>query len=304
MGIRHNPLEIPGLAHAQREVNGTRLHFVAGGPPNAPVVLFLHGFPQTWLMWRHVLPAFLADYRVVAVDLRGYGDSAKPPASDGYDKRTMATDVRELARQLNLGRFLLVGHDRGARVARRYGLDCPDDLAAIALLDILPAEYVYDHLTAELAFRYWHWIFQALPDGLPERLVDGHEEAYLERFFNRAPGLLERLKAEGAWSEYLRCFKQPGAVEAAFNDYRATYAIDIPRYRAERANGAKLSVPTLLLWGDRGNLVGLPVLDIWGDVATDARGEEIADCGHYLPEEQPAAVTERLLRFARQALGA
>lgn len=304
MGIRQNPLEIPGLTHALCEVNGTRIHYVYGGPPGAPAVVFLHGFPQTWLMWRHLLPAFLRHYRVVAADLRGYGDSAKPDAGAGYDKRTMATDIRELARQLELGRFLLIGHDRGARVARRYGLDFPQDLAAVALLDILPAEYVYDNLTAELALRYWHWIFQVLPDGFPERLVEGHEEAYLERFFSRSPDLQARLLAEGAWSEYRRCFLQPGAVAAAFNDYRATSAIDVPRYREERRRGQRLDVPTLLLWGDRGNLAGLPVLDIWGVVASDVQGEEIADCGHYLPEEQPVVVTERLLDFARRALGA
>lgn len=303
MGIRHNPLEIPGLTHALAELPGTRLHYVWGGPPRAPAVVFLHGFPQTWLMWRHVLPAFLPHFRVVAADLRGYGDSAKPPAEAGYDKRTMATDIRDLARHLGLGRFLLIGHDRGARVARRYGLDFPADLAAVALLDILPAEYIYDHLTAELALRYWHWIFQVLPDPLPERLVDGHEEAYLERFFSRSPELLARLKAEGAWSEYRRCFMQPGAVEAAFNDYRATYTVDVPRYREERERGVTLSVPALLLWGERGNLAGLPVLDIWREVASGVHGEEIAGCGHYLPEEQPALVTGRLLRYARQVLG-
>lgn len=299
MGMRPNPLELPGLTHAIAQVNGVHLHYVAGGPPAAPALVLLHGFPQSWVMWRLVLPDLLARYRVVAVDLRGYGDSAKPAGEEGYDKGTMAADVRALARHLGLGRFLLVGHDRGARVARRYGLDFPGDLAGVALLDILPAEYFYDHLTTELALRQWHWLFHLVPE-LPERLIDGNEEAYLERFFTRSPGLLAKLRADGAWSEYRRCFRQPGAIAAALADYRATYRIDVPRYRAETNAGVKLTVPALLLWGDRGNLAGLPVLDIWRAVAGDVRGAALAACGHYLPEEQPDVVTEHLLRFAAE----
>lgn len=297
MGIRPNHLEPPGLTHATAQVNGTVLHYVQGGSPTAEPLVLLHGFPQSWVMWRLVLPALLPHYRVIAVDLRGYGDSAKPAGQAGYDKGTMAADLRALARRLGLERFVLAGHDRGGRVARRYALDYPYDLAGVALLDILPVEYLYDHLTADTAQRYWHWLFHLVPD-LPEQLIDGREEAYLEQFFARAPDLLARLRADGAWSEYRRAFRQPGAVAAALNDYRATYAVDLPRYRAERAAGRKVNVPALVLWGDRGNLGDQPVLDIWREVATDVRGAAIANCGHYLPEEQPVAVAEHLRQFA------
>ncbi len=305
MGIVPNPLEPRGLRHARAEVNGIWLHYVQGGDRDAAPLFLLHGFPQSWLIWRFVLPALAVRYRVVAVDLRGYGDSAKPaPGPDGarYDQGTLAADIRALAGHLGIGRMLLVGHDRGGRVARRYALDHPDDLAGVALFDILPAEYVYDHLTAELARRMWHWVFHLVPD-LPEQLIAGREEAYLERFFARSPGLLNRLRADTAWLEYRRCFRQPGALAAALADYRATYHVDVPRYRAERAAGRKLDVPALLLWGDRGNLAGQPVLDVWREVARDVRGQEIADCGHYLPEEQPDAVAEHLLSFAAECLG-
>lgn len=274
-----------------------------GGNEAAPLVL-LHGFPQTWLMWRLVLPALMARHHVVAVDLRGYGDSAKPAGPVGYDKGRMAADIHALVGQLGLARPVLVGHNRGGRVARRYALDWPGELAGVALLDILPAEWVYDELTAaEVARRYWHWVFHLVPE-LPERLIDGHEEVYLERFFARTPGLLERLRADGAWLEYRRAWLQPGAVAAALNDYRATYTIDVPRYRAERAAGRRLAPPCLLLWGDRGNLADQRVLEIWRAVASDVRGAAIADCGHYLPEERPEAVAGHLLQFARECFGA
>ncbi len=304
MGILPNPLNIPGLEHGRVEVNDIWLHYVRGGANEARPLVLLHGFPESWVMWRLILPELMARHHVVAVDLRGYGDSAKPEGEAGYDKGTMAGDLAALVEQLGLAAPLLVGHDRGARVARRYALDHPQRLRGLALLDILPVEYVYDRLSAaEVSERYWHWIFHLVPD-LPEQLIEGKEEEYLARFFSRTPGLLAQLKADGAWLEYRRCWLQPGAISAALNDYRATFRHDVPRYRAEGKAGRKLTVPTLLLWGNRGNLSNQPVLDIWRQVATDVRGQAIAGCGHYLPEEQPDIVVEALLRFAAERFDA
>ena len=300
MGLLPNPLTIPGLEHGRAEVNGIWLHYVRGGENTARPIVLLHGFPENWLMWRHVLPALMERHHVVAVDLRGYGDSAKPEGEAGYDKGTMAEDIAALIAHLGLARPLLVGHDRGARVARRYALDRPDALRGLVLLDILPVEYVYDRLSAaEVSERYWHWVFHLVAE-LPEELIAGKEEAYLARFFSRTPGLLEGIRADGAWLEYRRCWRQPGAIAAALNDYRATFRHDVPRYRAERKSGRKLTVPTLVLWGNRGNLSNQPVIDIWREVGTDVRGQVIPGCGHYLPEEQPDVVIDALLRFAAE----
>ncbi len=287
-----------GVTHAWVEVSDVRLHYVrAGTNADAPLVL-LHGFPQSWLMWRHVLPALAARHLVIAPDLRGYGASGKPGGAARYDKGTMAADVAALIRHLGLRRPVLIGHDRGARVARRYALDYPDDLAGVALLDILPAEYVYDRLSAaEIARSYWHWVFHIVPD-LPERLIAGNEEAYLAALFGRAPGVIERLRADGAWDVYSQAFRSEGALAAMLRDYRATYADDVPRYRAERAAGVKVRVPVFLLWGERGNLAGRPVVDIWREVAQSVTGRALRDCGHYVAEEQPEAVATELLRFA------
>ena len=288
------------LHHEHVTVNGVGLNYVRAGQRGRPAIVLLHGFPQSWRMWRYVLPALAAEYDVIAPDLRGYGDSAKPAGAEGYDKGTMAADIRALVEHLRLTRPLLAGHDRGARVARRYALEYPDALVGAALLDILPVEFVYDRLSAaEAAAKYWHWIFHIVPQ-TPELLIAGHEAAYLERFFTRSPGLLERLRADGTWDEYLRAFLQPGAVAAALNDYRATYAIDLPRYRAERLAGRRIAPPLLLLWGSRGNLADQPVLEAWREVADDVCGDELPDCGHYLAEERPQAVAARLLTFAHE----
>lgn len=133
---------------------------------------------------------------------------------------------------------------------------------------------------------------------MSERLIAGREDDYLAAHFGRTPGFLDWLRTSGAWDEYLRAFRQPGAVAAALNDYRATYAMDVPRYRQEQAQGLRVRVPVLLLWGERGNLGGRPVLEAWREVASDVRGIELAECGHYLPEEQPETVARHLLAFA------
>src|SRR6476620_65129 len=122
MGILPNPLNVPGLEHARAEFGDIWLHYVRGGADEARTLVLLHGFPQSWLMWRLVLPELMERYHVVAVALRGYGDSAKPAGEEGYDKGTMAADIHALIRRLGLERPLIVGHDRGGRVARRYAL--------------------------------------------------------------------------------------------------------------------------------------------------------------------------------------
>lgn len=298
MGTPAHSLEPPDIAHRHAMVNGIRLHYVEGGVRGSRTLVLLHGFPQNWLIWRLVIPLLASRYHVVAVDLRGYGDSEKPEGQVGYDKGTMAADILTLAQALGVTRPLLVGHDRGARIARRYALDYPNELAGAALLDILPVEWVYDALPpAHLAQKYWHWIFHIVPD-LPEQLITSHEEAYLTAIFGRTPGFLDQIHADGAWEAYLHAFRQPGAVAAALNDYRATYHTDVPRYRAERAAHVRVQVPLLLLWGVGGNLAGLPVVDIWQEVAENVHGYEIAGCGHYLPEQQPSLIADHLLRFA------
>ncbi len=298
MGIVLNPLNIPGLEHGRVEMNGIWLHYVRGGTNEDQPLILLHGFPESWVMWRDLLPDLMAKHHVIAVDLRGYGDSAKPNGEEGYDKGTMAADIEILCRHLRVAPPVIIGHDRGGRVARRYALDRPRQVKGVALLDILPMEYIYDRLSAaEVSERYWHWVFHLVAD-LPEILIAGKEEEYLARFLSRPAGLLERLKADGSWLEYRRCWLQPGAVQAALNDYRATYRQDVPFYRAANKAGKKLTVPTLVLWGNRGNLSNQPVVDIWRQVATNVRGHVLGGCGHFLAEEQPEIVARELLKFA------
>jgi haloacetate dehalogenase len=281
------------MEHGFALVEGVRLHYVQQG--SGPLVLLLHGWPQTWYQWRELIPPLAEEYTVVAPDMRGYGLSDKPRT--GSDKRTMAADLRALARVLGHERVRLVGHDRGARVAHRYALDHPDEVERVAVLDIIPTREVFRRTDATLAKGFWHWFFHLQPD-LPELLVSGNVEAYLRWFYERWTWDRSVFPPEVV-DVYVRAFSAPGALRAGFDDYRASYPDDMAADDASAEAGDRLSMPLLALWGAAGLIDTLPVLDIWRDYATDVRGEPIAECGHFLPEERPAAVLDHLRKFLR-----
>jgi haloacetate dehalogenase len=271
--------------------NGIRMHFVRQGA--GPLLMLLHGWPQTSYMWRRVMPTLAQRWTVVAPDLRGYGLSDKP--TWGYDKRTMAEDVRALARRLGGERVVLAGHDRGARIAHRYALDHPDEVERLILLDVIPTREVLRRMDCELAYGYWHWFFHALPD-LPEALITNNLEAYLRWFFEHWAYRREVFD-ERTVAHYVSAFRRPGAVRAGLDDYRATLREDADADETSARAGARLAMPVLVLWGAQGLVGRLPVEAIWGPYAADLRAEAIPECGHFLAEERPDEVVERLHAF-------
>jgi pimeloyl-ACP methyl ester carboxylesterase len=277
------------------EVGGIRLHYLRAG--EGPAVVLLHGWPQTSHMWRGVMPALAERHTLIAPDLRGYGRSDAPPS--GYDKRTTAGDVRALVRELGLGRVAVVGHDRGARVAHRWALDHPEEVERVAMLDVIPTREVIRRFDATLAAGFWHWLFHMQPD-LPEALVSGREAAYLEWFFERWAWRRAAIDRESV-EEYVRAFSRPGRLRAGFEDYRATLTDDLPADNESFAAGRRLEMPLLALWGAQGLVGALPVAEIWREYAADVRAEAVPECGHFVPEEQPAAVVEHLRAFLGEA---
>ncbi len=270
--------------------DGVRLHYRRQGA--GPGLVLLHGFPQTGHMWRKVMPALARRFTVVAPDLRGYGDSDRP--AGGYDKWTRAADVAALVDALGLGPVVLVGHDRGARVAHRFALDHPDRLVRLVLLDIAPTYDVLQRLDLPRARRIWHWLFHLVPD-LPEALTAGREEVYLRylyRAWSHDPAAIE----EAAIQEYCRCFRQPGAMRAAFEDYRAAVSVDLADDAADRAK--KVAVPTLVLWGGSRPAQAADMLAVWRERCERVEGHSVPECGHFIAEEQPAVVVDAVLRFA------
>jgi haloacetate dehalogenase len=267
---------------------------VVGG--KGPPVLLLQGWPQTHLEWRHVAPVLAQHFTVVAADLRGYGDSSKPPGGEnhaGYSKRTMAQDQVETMRKLGFERFAVVGHDRGGRVACRMALDHPQTVTRLALLDIVPTRTVYTQVSKNLATWYFHWFFLIQPAPLPEMLLAGQAEPFLRDFAFR--GLIPAAIDEAVFAEYLRCFSDPQTLHAMCEDYRAGASIDLQHDEADLSK--TLACPTLVLWGVHGAMHRLfDVLDTWRQRAPDAQGKALP-AGHWLPEECPQDVSTALLDF-------
>jgi haloacetate dehalogenase len=288
----------PGFERALVRANGVDINARVGPRREGLALLMLHGYPQTHAIWHKVAPRLAQRFNVVVSDLRGYGDSGKPPGSpnhDNYSKRQMAKDQVELMKSLGHERFLLVGHDRGARVAHRLAVDHPQCVAKVVVLDIAPTLAMYEQTSEAFARAYWHWFFLILPAHLPEKMIGADARLYLRRKMGEGAAGLTPFAPE-AWKEYERCFT-PGVIHASCEDYRAAAGIDLEHDRADRDAGRKVRAPLLALWGAHGIIGRLfRPLDEWRRVADDVRGMALA-AGHYLPEEVPDLVGEQLESF-------
>ena len=278
------------------DVNGIRIRTRRGG--KGPPVLLLHGHPQTLFMWHAVAARLAREFTVVAADLRGYGDSAKPPTTPDhapYAKRAMAADQVGVMRRLGFETFFVAGHDRGGRVAYRMALDHPDCVKKLAVLDIVPTLTAFQRADAAFGLGYYHWFFLAQPYDLPERLINADPEYFWRWHTTRGPKPPEFFAPE-ALADYLRCMRNPETVHGICEDYRAAASIDLEHDRADFGR-RKIACPVLALWGRRGKLdTWYDVLAVWRDWAADVRGRSL-DCGHYLAEEAPDETAAELSTF-------
>jgi haloacetate dehalogenase len=266
---------------------------------DGPPLLLLHGHPQTHEIWHKCADELARHFTVIATDLRGYGASGKP-ASDAqhtpYSKRAMAADQVAVMRHFGFERFLVCAHDRGARVAHRMALDFPDAVDRLMLLDIAPTLAMYEATDREFATAYFHWFFLIQPTPLPEVLIGGNPDAYIDRVMgNRHAGLAPF--APHALQAYRDALASPGAVHAMCEDYRASASIDLAHDRADLERGLKLACPLRVLWGQEGVIERcFDALDEWRKVARDVSGRALP-CGHYIPEEQPELLLAEMLAF-------
>jgi haloacetate dehalogenase len=263
----------------------------AGSP-----VLLLQGWPQTYLEWRKVAPRLAQDYTVVATDLRGYGDSSKPPDGEqhaGYSKRAMAQDQIEVMARLGFERFAVVGHDRGGRVAHRMTLDHPHAITKLAVLDIVPTHTLYTRVTKAFATAYFHWFFLIQPAPLPETLLPPRAEFFLRNAVFRH--VIPDAISEEVFAKYLQCFADPATLHAMCEDYRAAASIDLEHDAADLDR--RIEQPLLALWGERGAMHQLyDVARTWRERALDVTARSLP-AGHWLPEECPDAVYATLREF-------
>ena len=275
------------LRHEWANLGDVRLHYVTGG--EGPAVVLLHGWPQTWYMWRDVLPGLMQRYRVYAVDMRGLGDSSRP--ATGYDTRTVAQDIwRLMTEVLDERCFHVVAHDWGGPVAYALAALHRQAVMSMAIFDA-PVPGDGSVLTA---MGRWHFGFHSESD-LPEALIEGREDIYLRHMFGKGGSRPDAISEE-AQREYIRAYSQPGAMRAGFNYYRemTRNARDNKAFIAQ----GKLQMP-ILVYGGGNKIVGraMYAVDSWQRVAANVRGGVAEGCGHWIPEERPAWVVERLMEF-------
>ncbi|MEV0200980.1 alpha/beta hydrolase [Nonomuraea sp. NPDC050691] len=270
--------------------DGVSLHAAVAGS-GTPVVL-LHGFPQTHLMWRHVAADLAADHTVICPDLRGYGASDKPAETgpEVYAKRTMAADVVALARALGHERFALAGHDRGALVAFRAGLDHPGTITHLACLDVLPTLDMWDVMRGVTAAVGFHLYLMAQPPGLPERMIAAAADDFFGHFLDTWANDPAAIPAD-VRAAYLEACRD--AVPSIVADYRASAGVDAGHDRADRDAGNRLRMPVTVLQQDWGSVLGFDAAALWGAWAPDLRHVSVT-CGHFMAEEAPAEIAGAL----------
>ncbi|MBP8532274.1 alpha/beta fold hydrolase [Streptomyces sp. MK37H] len=265
---------------------------VVGDGPQ--LVVLLHGWPQTGACWRHVMEPLSRSRTVIAPDLRGYGASGL--ASSGYGKRATAADLSSLIHRLGYESAVVIGHDRGARVAHRWALDHPSEVDALVLLDILPTRVVMRSYDRDSASAMWHWFFHRQSD-LAEELISGNVEAYLRYFFDRV--LDSGAVDSETFEHYVAAFSDRRHLRASLEDYRAGFTTDLELDEADYERGLRLQPPLLVLWGAEGGLAQCDVVRIWQDHHADptAVSGGAVPGGHYVPEEAPWEVVHAVESF-------
>jgi haloacetate dehalogenase len=271
------------------DLSALSMHYERAG--SGPLLVLLHGWPETSACWRRVMPVLGEHFDVVAPDLRGYGRTGKPVGD--YTKRAMARDVVELVEALGHSSIRLVGHDRGARVAHRLMLDNPGLVSRLTLLDIAPTLHTMTTGGPRSAVGYWHWLFHEQPD-LPERLVGADIAGYLAHFFDA--WTVNHAGLEDAVPTYIEAYSRAGALRAGFDDYRATPA-DLVDDQRDHDAGNVIEIPIQVLWGEKGLPAAGDVLAAWRPFAPQAFGEAIPACGHFIAEERPEQLLRHLFAY-------
>lgn len=275
------------------KTSGAEINAVIGG--SGPAVLMFHGAPQSLITWRLIAPDLARDYTLVMCDLRGYGDSSKPEGEKDhstYSKRPMALDGVEVMKHLGYNQFLMVGHDRGGRVGRRMAIDHPDVVTKLVVMDIVPAHYLYSHVTLQFVQAYFHWFNYLRP-------APGPEDELLKR--NTAP--LFRPITDEAQAEYRRLNSDPAMLHAMCEDYRASASVDLKIDDEDLKAGKRIQCPVRVLWAAKGAMGRLyDVLGIWKEEGVD-NGAKITGMGlpgnHSLQESAPKETLAELQQFLR-----
>jgi len=288
----------PGFKLERVKVRDGEIRLRHGG--SGPPLLLVHGNPQTHAMWHRVAPALAERFTVVCPDIRGYGGSLKPPATADhapYAKREMARDLVEAMMALGHERFLLAGHDRGARVSPRLALDHPERVQKLAVLDIIPTLAHFERADMKFGIGYYHWFWFAQPHPFPETLISANPDFWFRGHTSRGKAP-DELFAPAALADYLAHVRDPDMIRGMCEDYRAAATIDLEHDRASRAEGSKISCPLLVLWGREAKIEAwYDAPAVWREYSSGEITGSSVPSGHYLAEEAPDAVLSHFTRF-------
>jgi haloacetate dehalogenase len=300
-GVVSSGLESPYFPGFLSEIIGTTatsIHVLSKGTGRP--LLLLHGYPEFHLTWHKVAPQLAEQFSVVVPDLRGYGLSGKPKGGErheNYSFRAMARDQVEVMRQYGHERFLVLAHDRGARVAHRLCLDHPESVERACLMDIAPTLTMYQGTNQDFATRYMWWFFLIQASPLPEHMIGLDPKFYLEHIFaglNKTPGAI----TQAEMNEYIRVFSNPDSIHATCEDFRAAADIDLEMDKADDAAGRKIQCPLHVLWGSKGTVGVLwDMLASWRAKCSAPVTGRALDCGHFLQEERPEEVLAEWRQF-------
>ncbi|CZS90722.1 hypothetical protein WAI453_003998 [Rhynchosporium graminicola] len=279
------------------------IHGIKAG--NGPPLLLIHGFPQTHHIWHKITPSLTNSFTVIAIDLRGYGKSSKPPStiSDShktYSKSVMGEDCIAVMLKLGYKKFSILSHDRGARVAHKLSVDHPEAVEKLMMLDIAPTLAMFEQTNQFFATAYWHWFWLIQPAPFPEKLMMGDPELFKGKFFgggHACSGSWSYIE-EQAMSEYMGMFKDEACVHAMCEDYRAAATIDLDEARKDRDEGKKIKCPVRVLWGSKGVIEkSFDCLKEWRSVSDGEVSGESVPSGHYIAEEVPEILLKHVREF-------
>ena len=279
---------LPGFQTTTITTKGADIVVAHGG--SGPPLLLIHGNPFTHVTWHKIAPRLAERFTLVLPDLRGYGDSSKPPGGGDhtdYSFRAMADDQVEVMKTLGFETFYAGGHDRGARVLHRMCLDHPEKVTKAVFIDALPQHHLLQNITLNWAKFSWHWLFMIQPEPLPEKFMGSDPEFFIRYKLSKTKQGTEFFDPE-ALSEYIRCIKNPATIHAMCEDYRATVTIDLEMDKKDFDEGKRVNCPVLLVWGAKGG-VGRnhDARKVWTDYATNIVNAQSVPSGHYVQEECP-----------------
>ncbi|KAH8808356.1 Alpha/Beta hydrolase protein [Xylogone sp. PMI_703] len=289
----------PGFSDFNISVDSSvTIHGIVSGDKSSgkPALLLLHGCPQTHHIWHRITPQLISEYTIVAIDLRGYGASSKPPSGAAskhvaYAKSTMARDCVAVMTSLGLHKFYVVGHDRGGRVAHKLCVDHPEKVRKVIVLDICPTLAMYEQTSMGFAIAYWHWFYFVQPEPLPENTLLQNQDLMKGK-------LLSKSHDEATMKIYAAQFGDAETVHGMCEDYRAAATIDLEEAKEDIKNGRQIQCPLRVLWGKQGVVAKFfDPLKEWKNVSNSSVDGESVDSGHFVPEEAPEAVLKHIKEF-------